>query len=122
MKKIFVILVAVIGFGFCANAQISDEDRDKLTDKQKEIYDTQQKEIDDKRKEADDLRYLEKEANKADFENREVWEKPDKHHHLGNKAREIDTEADKNQKLLDNAAKKAIENNEKKEATKKDDD
>jgi hypothetical protein len=121
-KKIFVMLVALIGFAFCANAQITKEERDKLNDNQKKIYDTQQKEIDDNHKKAEDLRYLEKEANKADFENREVWEKPDKNYHLGNKARELDTEADKNQKLLDNAARKAIENNEKKKNEKEGDE
>lgn len=45
MKKILVILVAFISFGFSANAQITKEERDKLTDKQKKIYDTQSKEI-----------------------------------------------------------------------------
>jgi len=114
MKKIFLILVTIIGFGFVANAQITKEEYNKLTDSQKEIYDSQQKAIDAKRQEAKEWREAEKIANKADFENRDAFDKPDRNDHLGNKARELEAEAKKEQELLDNSARKAIENNEKK--------
>jgi len=119
MKKILIILVALIGCGISANAQISQEERDKLNDSQKKIYDTQQKEINEKQKEAKEWKEVEKATNKADFDNRDIFDKPDKNYQFGNRARQLESDASKQQELLDNAARKGIENNEKKEVEKK---
>lgn len=119
MKNLLITLVALFGFMTNANAQISQSELNKLTSQQRQIYEKQLKEYNGEIKKAQTDLFKAEDIIKMGNEMKSDNAKAAGTAHvmrgmeLKEKAEKAIKEAQKKIKLLDDAAREAIKNNEK---------